>query len=203
MQHDLRRTHATSLSDDELIILDVMFDCRPPLRLLRRSVFRNQWNLCSHNLDDEQLRDTIDRFCEAGILASESAARGEGTCLYYGLTPHGGELWEAERTPIWDRYATERYGGDASGRETVSICALSANIRDDFWQIGSEARMWGSDVGRVRFWEISRHVLIPWKNFPRIHVAVAQIRQCYDCDWPLYNARRTWWRDVEELEKFL
>jgi hypothetical protein len=203
MQRDLRRTHATVLSDDELILLDVMFDCRPPLRLLRRSVFRNQWNLCSHNLDDEQLRKTIDRFCEAGILVSESSSWGEEICLYYGLTPHGGELWEAERTPIWDRYATERYGGYSSGRETVTIRALSASIRDDFWRVGNDARMWDSDGGRVRFWEISRHVLIYWKNFATIYVAVAHIRDCYGCDWSLYNARRTWWRNVEELQKFL
>jgi hypothetical protein len=145
----------------------------------------------------------MNRFCGANILAPEPDAWRDGVCLYYSLTPHGGKLWEAERTPIWDRYATERYGEDASGRQTVSICALSANIRDDFWRIGNEARMWGNDVGRVRFWAISRHVLIPWKNFPRIYVAVALIRWCCDCDWSIYESRRTWWRNVEELQKFL
>jgi hypothetical protein len=205
MQHNLKRTHATSLSDDELILLDVIFDGPAPLRMLRQSMFWDYWNRQPHNLDDHQLRDTLDLFCEARILVSELFTWRNETRPCYGLTPHGGELWESERTPVWDRYATDRYlcGPESSGRQTMSICALSANIRDDFWQIGGKTGMWSSDVGRVRFWQISRHVLIPWKSFPRIFVAIAKIRECHECDWALYETRRTWWRTVEELQKFL
>ena len=143
--------------------------------MLRRSAFADHWNRPSHKLDDDQLCDTLSRFCEANVLASEPDTWREETCVLYGLTPHGGELWEAERTPVWDRYAMDQYRQERLGRQTMLACALSANVCDDFWRIGGEARMWSSDVGRVRFWKISRHVLIPWKSFPRIYVAVARI----------------------------
>ena len=206
MQNDLRRTHVTPLSDDELILLNVMFDCAVPLRMLQQSVFTDHWNRPSHKLNDDQLCDTMNRFCEANSLASEPDTWRDETCLYYSFTPHGGELWEAERTPVWDRYAMDQYGGrtDSSGRQTLLIRALSATIRDDLWRISGEVGMWSSDIGRVRFWQISRHVLIPWKTFPRIYVAVGKIRdECRRCDLSLYESRRTWWRDVEELQKFL
>jgi hypothetical protein len=208
MPKHLRRTRTTSLSDDELTVLDVLFcGAFAPLRSLRRSTFKDQWNCPSHALDDEELTDTLNRFCEAGVLSSEqflSEMRGQHPC--FGLTAYGGALWEAERTPTWDRYATERYGGcdDSLGRYRVSICALSADIRDDFWMIGSEVGMWASDTGRARFAQIPKYHLIPWKDFPCTYVAVGKVRDCsLGCDWLLYDARRTWWRNVEELQRFL
>jgi hypothetical protein len=216
MPHDLRRTHATPLSDDELILLDVMFDAGASLRLLRRSVFADQWNHPSHNLDDDQLRDTIDRFCEAGILASEPFTWRDEMVSIYWLTPHGGTLWEAERTPVWERYVSGRRSFTrSSGREIVSFCALSENVLSDYWRLG-DIDMWRSDVVRVRFWQISRHAIIPWKDFPRIHAAVIYVKDndsggvCQDAQvykgawgWRLYESRRTWWQSVKELQKFL
>jgi hypothetical protein len=202
----LRRTGVTSLSDDELILLDVLFGGFAPLRLLRRSTFVDQWACPSHSLGDEELADTVNRFCETGILASEPfPSEANVHHISFGPTAHGGALWEAERTPIWDRYACESYGGrtDSAGRDTVRIYALSASVRDDCWRIGGEVGMWSSDVRRVRFVQIPKYPLIHWKEFPQTYVAVGKIRDRLDCDWSAYDARRTWWRDVEELQKFL
>ena len=81
MRYDPKRTHATLLTDDELILLDVMFDCSAPLRMLRQSMLLDHWNRDPHNLDDHQLRDTMDQFCEAGILVSEPFTYRDETCL--------------------------------------------------------------------------------------------------------------------------
>jgi hypothetical protein len=208
MQQKARRTHATPLSDDELILLDVIFYGFAPLRMLRKAVFADQWNYCSHNLDDDQLCETLDRLCQTGILASDSDVGPDGACLYYGLTSHGGALWEAERTPIWGRYLIDAECGClSSGRRLLSICALSASIRDDYLQVGRDMALWSGDIARARRWQIANHVLIPWRSFPQIHVAVATLDdredECMNTNWIHYEAKRTWWRDVMELQKFL
>ena len=73
MQYDLKRTHATSLTDDELILLDVMFSIGPAhtAQTADNPCFWTIGIADPHNLDDHQLRDTDGPVCEAGILVSE------------------------------------------------------------------------------------------------------------------------------------
>lgn len=204
MRCNLKRTHATSLTDDELIFLDVMFDGAAPFRMLRQSMFMDYWNSDPHSLDDCQLRDTIDRFCEGGVL--EPDPFGYQNQTYYGLTRHGGALWESERTPVWKRYVLNSYRAMPSGKQMVSILAVSADVRDDYWCTGCDLGMWSSNIARVRFWRIANHTLIPWKRFPHIYVAVAIVNQDQEepnTAWMLYEARRTWWQNVSELQKFI
>jgi len=65
------RTAATDLSEDELRLLDVQFDAAAPVRSLRRKYFLATFNSQSHDLDDAELRKTISRLCERGILCRE------------------------------------------------------------------------------------------------------------------------------------
>jgi hypothetical protein len=193
MEQSLSRTYATTLTDDELILLDVMFDGGAPFRLLRRNVFQDQWNCHSHNLSDEQLRETLKRLVESGLLKTERRDRR----TYFQLTPDGGQKWETERLPVWHRYATDKYGETPLGKPFVTITARSSQSRDDFWRIGCEVGFFAYTNGRIKTSMIKNHVLIPWKTFPSLYVLVAVLDDWFaSTDWRAFDARRTWWRVV-------
>jgi hypothetical protein len=82
-----RRTNATSLSNDELILLDVMFWGGASYRLLRRSIFRDQWNCSPHNLDDPELKQVLKQLVRSDVLRAE---RVDGEWRL-NLTTRGGE----------------------------------------------------------------------------------------------------------------
>ncbi|MCA9166038.1 MAG: hypothetical protein KDB23_00145 [Planctomycetales bacterium] len=199
MKQSPRRTFETTLTDDELLLFDVMFDGNSSFRSLRRETFETRWMWHPHNLTDAQLQETLASLVESGLLSIE---RHDGR-EYFQLTPDGGNKWEAERLPDWHRYATERYGETPSGRSVVTIVATSPEIRNDFWRIGCDVEMFAYTNGRIKRSTITNHVLIPWKTFPSLHVLVAVLDDWWaSTDWLALETRRTWWRVVRESYKF-
>lgn len=207
MQRYPFRTSATDLSQDELRLLDVLFNCAATLSSLRRECFRATWNQPTHNLDDAELQLTVGRLCDRGILVAQC----HGDNDYVRLSENGGKLWSLERCPIWETYATERYGETISGKLFVTSVTTSPSTRDDFLRLGGPGATWQFDDARVRRFEIEKHTLIPWRRFPRLFVAVVMnIADDYPID-PVAHLQklvaleqlRTWWRNVFELQKFL
>lgn len=195
-----RRTNTSSLTDDELILFDVMFDAWVPFRLLRREIFSAQWNVKRpHSLSDAELRQTVERLVTSKLLRTKS----RDTHKYLGLTQEGGQLWETERLPTWHRYATERHLETPSGKDLVTITATSSRIRDESWDIGRAVGMYAHSTGRVRTALIKNHELIPWKSFPNLYVLVAVVDDWFpSTDWKAFEVKRTWWRTPRENEKF-
>lgn len=202
------RTNATSLSDDELIILDAIFDGGASFELLRRSSFHPQWNLgYAHNLNDEELRCRLRRLCEQSILKTEYDCRR----TYYCMTPTGGDLWSQERCPSWDRYCTERYKTTRRGLTLMSVVAVSPEIRDKFLML------WPMPPARRRTATIPGNRLIFWRSFSQLHVGLATYRE--ETEWTseeydvycqrdrehsaILRRERSWWRTVPELQRFL
>jgi hypothetical protein len=194
-----KRTHSTDLTDDELILFDVMFDSRVEFKLLRRPGFTARFNYHCHNLDDEQLSATLQRFLDSGLLTTVRFKDKIG----FQLTPRGGELWERERLPSWERYATERYGEWRNGKPFVAIRVAAQQTRDDFWRIGCDVAMFTHTTGRLRKAKIKNHELIPWKQFDAVYVTIATLDDSFSVeDWRALEERRTWWRRVREIDKF-
>jgi hypothetical protein len=195
----LSRTLETDLTDDELILFDIMFDGGTSFRLLRREGFEQQWNRRSHNLTDAELLETLEKLVKLDYLRTESDQGVE----YFKLTSIGGYVWERERVPAWDRYATDRYGQTKSGRPVVKILATTQQSRDDFWQIGREVGFFAYANGRTKQAVIRNHRLIPWKSFSSLYVWIAVLDGWHSLtDWGAFENRRTWWRSPEENEKF-
>jgi hypothetical protein len=72
------------------------------------------------------------------------------------------------------------------------------------------APYWDTSIARVRMFAIRRHNLIYWRAFPSQFAAVVmnlEVSYSVDPDWRQhwleYEHRRTWWRNVFELQKFL
>jgi hypothetical protein len=205
MPHLLKRTHATSLTDDELILLDVMFELRVPVRSLTRDFFREQWNCTPHQLDDVELRETIRRFYRDGLLKK---ADGSIFGPYVGMTAEGGRRWEAERLPDWDRFVSEGYREPTTELQLVSIESFTAGTRDNFWRICSDLNVFSFPVApRVKFRTLKKRQLVYWKPETVTHIAVAIGPRNDDFggreSWQKYETERTWWRSVRELQKFI
>src|SRR4051812_30655548 len=112
------RTHSTSLTNDELLILDAMFSKGATTPQIRRSNFLAQWNEEPHNLDDAALEEALQGLLHNGIIAqTQHECRGYH---YWAMTQAGGEVWFAERCPIWNRYCTEHYNITSRGRTLMS-----------------------------------------------------------------------------------
>jgi hypothetical protein len=100
------RTGTTWLTDDQLVLLDVLFNGGTWLRLLGREHFLEQWNLgYAHGLDDATLECNIRWLWEHGVVERER----DGEHTWFRMTPDGGDLWSRERRPVWERYCMERY----------------------------------------------------------------------------------------------
>jgi hypothetical protein len=198
-------TSVTDLSQDELRLLDVLFDCCAPISCLYREQFVATWNSRPHNLDDIALQNTVEALCDRRIL---SRRRSNGV-NYVGMTEYGGRLWSSERCPAWERYASERYGQTISGKPFVTIVATAAAIRDDLLRLCGPGGSWQLDKARIRLFEIARHTLIPWRSFPSLFVGVV-VDFGDETDWAtlksgskMHEEGRTWWRNTRELQKFV
>ena len=209
MQSNRFRTHSTSLTEDELLLLDVMFDSIVYEPMLRHRNFRNQFNTRGHSLSDRVLKTTLHRLVLNELLVvTQNELRG-----HFGitLTPLGGTVWSSERVPIWERFCVQRQpAANLRGRKIVSVLATSSQIREDF------LRFWPDQAARTRHFIIRDIGLISWHPFEALYVGMAS----YSCPYsdPLSNPRklignlehhcqnveinRTWWRTVGELQKF-
>jgi hypothetical protein len=195
MQREIYRTNTTSLSGDELLILDVMFDSCAAYVQLRQCNFIAQHNVPPHSLDDAALKSTLQRLLHEKII-EPTGGEFHGH-PYLALTKHGGALWSAERCPVWQRYCYDRYRAVIRGRQIMSVAAVSADTCDDF------VRVWSRSLARYKKYAIRDTGLIPWHPFGTIHALVASYDEEQDCTCDVSSSARTWWRKVDELQKFI
>ena len=176
-----------------------MFDGNVPLRLLPRDTFAAQWNRTSHDLSDDELNATLNRLCETGVLRLDPTNSDDVYCM----TAKGGLDWQRERRPAWNRLALDRYGEHRSGKPTVSVIALSRDVRDQFWNAGVECGLFAYTIGRIRSWTIGNFAMIPWRPPTSLFVTVAVLDDWWsDTDWTELERRRTWWRSAIENDRF-
>ncbi|MCA9688501.1 MAG: hypothetical protein R3A51_05660 [Nannocystaceae bacterium] len=191
------RTGETSLEDEELLLLDALFDQDCPPAALRRAGFSERFNLpAAHDLDDVALARTLMALARRGLVRlRDGDAR-------VGLTPAGAALWDRERLPTWERYCAdasyERDGGwelsVRSPSEPVARAFLAAASAHGLFAVdpqqGIDAR-WLDDVA-----------LVPWRRFRAVFELRARLvpgASARQVDWAAIQARRVWWRTINEL----
>ena len=202
------RTNVTELTDDELSLLDVMFDGGVAISMLRQCNIGLQFNVRPHSLDDESLKQSLKRFHQQGIV--EPLEFRHRNRRYITLTSHGVSLWESERCPNWERYCTDRECATVRDKTIMSVRAVSPDIRDDYLRIAVEKPI------RLKKTTINDNGLIKWKYFDRLHVGLASCYEPNDVSVDNYHVwiqerrnyimmverERTWWRTAWELQKF-
>ena len=209
-----RRNHATAVTDDELILLDALFNKDLSLRHLQREDLRiHGFTRRTHHLSNRALKSTIERWLGAGILRLEVLEWMNGE-TYYGLTPLGGALWEAERTPDWRRYAHVNVRWDQpetrDSLTPISVFSPSKSIGRKYLE--SRCRLLGDEVdwSTLKAYRRRGYINIPWKRFPYFiewrSLATDRSDEMRLKDFVLSageEACRDWWTNAEELQRFL
>jgi hypothetical protein len=200
MNQQPKRTNATGLTDDELILLDCGFQGGAPVDFLHREGFTELWNFEPHSFDDEQLAAALDRLQQSGLMTITKTDRPP----FFSMTATGGSHWESERLPAWHRFSGEWYQQLPSGRQRVVIWATTAQTCDDFWRIGLEIGFFTSPCAAVKRSVDRNGISIGWRHFPDQFILEAECEDwdLRNFDWEVFEQRRTWWRVVREIDKF-
>jgi hypothetical protein len=207
------RTGVSGLTDDELMILDHLFQgCWFGLKGLYEEDFAFHANLpFSHGFSDDEVRTLLSRWQQRGWLEYEEE-RHHMDCHWYKLTPRGGMVWEQERMPNWERFCSNTSWHPESGpshpRRRYSqwltiVTSPSRKIAEAYIQTGKRCHLFDGEIvsqsrttRKVRNWsELS------WKVFPRAF----EIRTALRCsvvpqtDRERYGREMLWWRGPSEL----
>lgn len=202
----LRRTNKTSWTNEELLIVDVLFDSSDTFESLLKENYAGWHNLpYSHSLEDDSLRDMLNELIHNGILTSSTAEHGNKT--FYALTEAGGKLWEAERAPDWERYCTDSSKVGENNRWMLSVESPSMMTVKSFVECAKSCRLYEFKQEEIRTITLRDEKLstIYWRTFLTIcsiFVPTHPLPEINKVDWKEYEHKRTWWRSLTELAKF-
>ncbi len=204
MQSQLRRTNATDLTDAELILLDVAAYLGGSRCLFSRDVLPLQYNYPSHDLDDVELAQTLDRFEAQGWITGEDFInRRSNPDRSIKITLDGAGVWESERRPDWSRNVTDTSGRTIPNteRHRIRIYGHSLAICREFFDVACACGYYDYDGGRVRT-AASHDQLVYWRPAQRIYLLSAWVSSWHmPTDWTYFEANRTWWRRPDEIGK--
>lgn len=203
---NLKRTYKTNLTDEELLILDVLFDENDTFEALVKENYGSWHNLpYSHHLETGALQDLIDKLLGNEIIISHSS--GPDNRIFYGLTEAGGKLWELERVPDWERYCIDSSAPDENEHWVLQVESSSITTARAFLDCASDCRLYRFHQDDIRIITLKNEKIstIDWRMFPTvcsISVPTDPLPNGNVTDWNEYESRRTWWRDLRELAKF-
>lgn len=206
------RTNATDLTNDELLLFDFLFDKTLAFHHLRKNDYSFHMNcLYSHGLSDGELKFLLESLVVRGLLHRKTGrifrfeTRDYVKGDLYTMTEAGGELWERERLPDWNRFLCTAHwelGINCRGMMRV-VCADATIAKMCMGAMYASGLI--SPIGRLRLRTIWNARLLPWKTFSRVQSirckTNSNIRDLPSAtDFDLYNKMRCWWRDIRELD---
>ena len=198
-----KRTNKTKLSNDELLLFDflaILGDVS--FNLIRRENY--SFHMCvpySHEIPDNYLEKTMKKLISEGYLSSYFDEEPR-----YFLTEIGGNLWESERNPIWEKYCRSYYGsnGDERGNLLGIVCTRK-DIGLEYAKVSLECKLYSFDLNELKSRSAEPdELLVYWKKFENAWIWEVDLRDepdSYDCN--IYEKKRIWWGNLDELQKFL
>ncbi len=212
MGKKFKRTNQTDLTDDELILFDVLFDSVVPINALKSGEeFLSEFNCPGHDLDAAELKAAIEKFVGIGVMRLNSipVPKTGQRVASVGLTEKGGLLWERERAPIWEKYVSD-CSSDETGFWELSVYSPSLEIAREFVEASHECHLYElknpGDLKILGIDDKKRGNLIPWKTFDKLYKISSRLSDAMHTenspptDWETYREKMKWWRNVEELQ---
>lgn len=211
MINPFKRTGVSSLTDEQLLIFDWLFDLRAPWWSLRDEVFSIHANLpFSHNIDDRRLRSLINEWCAKGWLTRWPRTGPIDDDVTFGLTRIGGALWEAERRPQWGRFCSDSESFDRRMNcWKLAVESTQLHIVRAYVSVARACQLHQFKSLDVKVSVKSGSDLIYWKAFRRRYILIVRVVASderdlgLETDWDEFHRQRTFWRNVKELQTFL
>jgi hypothetical protein len=200
-----RRTGVSGLTDAELELLDQAVWRWGSRASYRTEFFAAQYNRPCHGLDDNTLFSTLDRFEKLGwTTGRDYSSPWSNSDRSVELTPSGGQLWESERLPDWNRYVMDSGGAwmcNERTRHRASIYGYSPIIVRQFFDIGRMCGFFGVNAGPVRT-AVAVRSWIYWRPPQSLYLLSSWIESWREnVDWERMESMRTWWRFPDEIGK--
>ena len=196
-----RRTFRTSLTDDELMLFDALFDAWDTLESLSPENFCVSHNLpYTHGLSAGAVTQGL---IQRGLIRCRTEHGPAADFTWLTLTAAGGSLWTLEREPVWDRYSTDgSWPSDTGdGSWTLSVRSPRLDTARAFLNTASRCGLHAVSLELLPRETTSVEDLIPWHIFEVVYelqVPVSSPRS-ERVDWSLYEKERSWWRTIREL----
>ncbi len=205
------RTGTSGLTDDELLLLDQLFEGDPrQISILYEEDFDFHANLpFSHGLSDSTVRLLLARWLEDGWLTDKDDDFDAEVRPVYTLTPRGGAVWESEWNPPWDLYCTNPSRGFVkSGRRVLhaeKVVSSSRKITEAFFRTALKCNWFEGKVTVTKRSRQTRRLqtptFVPWKAFPQVYELRCFVhRSGYSAtNWDIYEKEKRWWSSPYDL----
>lgn len=113
-------------------------------------------------------------------------------------------MWELERNPDWSSFCSDSSAPEGTdGQWVLRIRSCEVAIAEAFLETAVACGLYSVETGR-RTRRRMRARLVPWqrrRDLVEVEVQLAPEPALHICDWPAYEARRTWWRTIMELSE--
>lgn len=212
---NIKRTGKTSLSENELLILDF-------LALLGKTNVKNLYEESysihlninySHGLSSKDLLTLLSGLVNNNLVTDlpslttfkhkdndEQNIKSHDYCI----TERGGYEWSKERTPIWSKYCSDTTSQDDN---IVEFCCIDEDVGRKFAEISCQANLYIFSLEDLSLRELVSGSLFNWIKFDQEFSWIARFNQSTEgeqaVDWNFYNNNRSWWRTLEELQSLI
>jgi hypothetical protein len=198
------RTGDSDLSDDELLVFDMLFDCNASADQLSASVYGIHMNCeYNHSLDDGELSETIASLLSRNLIRPVGKSA-NSPAIVYSLNESGGKLWELERRPAWNHYVTtsQKELGTFSAGSIVALCVDESVGRKCLGAMFASGLI--KPTGSIRSRSLYDKRIVPWKSFPLVMALRCRTSDNVHhgpkpIEWDAYHSSRCWWRSIDEL----
>lgn len=184
-----------------------MFDGGVSRSLMTSSVYPIHMNCqYNHSLNDDQLVSTVDSLLSRNLIQQTGNSIGSDNPVLT-LTEAGGEQWELERQPDWDRFLTishKQLGCFPTG--SIRVLCHDAEIGlKCFGAMFASGTI--TPTSPIRCRELYGVHLVPWKSFPMVFALRCRTSDSIHHlpkrsslpDVDVYEAIRCWWQSLDEL----
>jgi hypothetical protein len=201
-----KRTGKTHLTHDELIILDFLaLQGAASIGILNREDYPVHMNSpYTHNFSDKQLAEKMSEWIMNGWITQEEDCTGY---IYYAMTLKGGDLWECERVPQWEKYCVDSlYLADDDQHWWLEILCRDREIGFAFANVALACGLFAFHIDELQIVEAESENFVYWKPVQDVwawKVLMNKEEKYREINWDLYEKRRIWWSTLEELQKFV